>query len=77
MGFKKRLGGSSLLLFSALCGMAGSSVANAAGAEEREVAADKENLANKDADDVDDGDIDVGLDEEVVVKNGPSGCSSL
>ena len=68
MGFKKRLGGSSLLLFSALCGIAGSSVASAAGAE-KEVAADKENLANKDADDVDDGDIDVGLDEEVVVKN--------
>jgi|GEM_PF-4418764 len=68
MGFKKRLGGSSFLLFSALCGIAGSSVASAAGAEERDVAVEKQNLANKDADDVDDGDIDVDLDEEVAVK---------
>lgn len=69
MGFKKRLGGSSFLLFSALCGIAGSSVASAAGAEERNVAAEKENLANKEADDVDDGDINVGLDEGVIVEN--------
>ena len=69
MGFKKRLGGSSFLLFSALCGIAGSSVASAAGAEERDVAVEKQNLANKDADDVDDGDINVGLDEGVIVEN--------
>lgn len=69
MGFKKRLGGSSFLLFSALCGIAGSSVASAAGSEERDVAVEKQNLANKDADDVNDGDINVGLDEGVIVEN--------
>ena len=47
MGFKKRLGGSSFLLFSALCGIAGSSVASAAGSEERDVVVEKQNLANK------------------------------